>query len=142
MYQRSRVFSGGLDYLSLFCYGPGILNLACSFYGKTISKISDTNIYFKSGKILKCHKVQFAQINPLNPNDKIPILIVVAISFLWRQRQRFFRNLESFSNQFRRKHSSSRDDDIASKKPKTSYSLKNTPLLLRVGPIIYIYCNF
>ena len=50
-----------------FSYGPGILNLACSFYGKAISKISGTNIYFTSGKILKCHKVEFAWINPLNP---------------------------------------------------------------------------
>ena len=67
MYQRNRVFSGCLDYLSLFSYGPGILNLACSFYGKAISKISDTNICFTSGKILKCHKIEFAWINPLNP---------------------------------------------------------------------------
>ena len=50
-----------------FSYGPGTLNLACSFYGKAISKISGTNIYFTSGKILKCHKVEFAWINPLNP---------------------------------------------------------------------------
>ena len=67
MYYGNRVFSGGLDYLSLFSYGPGILNLACSFYGKAISKISDTNICFTSGKILKCHKIEFAWINPLNP---------------------------------------------------------------------------
>ena len=59
MYYGNRVFSGGLDYFSLFSYGPGILNLACSFYGKAISKISDTNIYFTSGKILKCHKFEF-----------------------------------------------------------------------------------
>ena len=67
MYYGNRVFSGGLDSLSLFSYGPGILNLACSFYGKAISKISDTNIYFTSGKILKCHKVEFAWINPSDP---------------------------------------------------------------------------
>ena len=45
----------------------GYLNLACSFYRKAISKISDTNICFTSGKILKCHKIEFAWINPLNP---------------------------------------------------------------------------
>ena len=31
-----------------------------------MGKISDTNIYFTSGEILKCHKFEFAYINPLN----------------------------------------------------------------------------